>query len=131
MIYKSRNFDFLLHLDADEGLFKISNYLRKNMTDAERILWDELKNRKLMKLKFRRQHPLHFYIADFYCHEKKLVIEVDGGIHNKRKQKIHDDNRSAELERYGIKVFRVKNKDIIKNIEAVKCEIIEFIKNLD
>lgn len=57
------------------------------MTEAEDILWKHLRNKKLNGLKFRRQHPLDIFIADFYCHEKKLVIELDGGIHDILEQK--------------------------------------------
>jgi len=82
------------------------------MTGAEKILWKELKNRNLNGLKFRRQHPIHFYIADFYCHEKRLVIEVDGEIHKRRAVKEHDENRSAELDRLGINVIRFTNDQV-------------------
>ncbi len=129
MVFKSRSFDFLLHLNADEGIFNTSRHLRRKMTAAEKLLWKELRNRRLLNLKFRRQHPLHYYVADFYCHEIKLVIEVDGGINNKNSQIEHDENRSAELERFGIRVIRFRNEEIIGDIEDVKKRIIEFINN--
>jgi len=62
-----------------------------------------------MGWKFRRQHPILYYIADFYCHEYRLVIEVDGGIHQIDRQKHNDINRSAELESRGIRIIRFRN----------------------
>jgi very-short-patch-repair endonuclease len=94
------------------------------MTEAETLLWQRLKNRKLNGLKFRRQHPLHLYIADFYCHEKRLVIEIDGGIHNRKHVQEHDENRSAELDRLGITIIRFTNEQVIQNIDKVLEEII-------
>jgi len=129
MVFKSKSIDFFLHLNADEGIFKTSRRLRKKMTETEKILWKELRNRELLDLKFRRQHPLHYYVADFYSHELKLVIEVDGGIHNKLSQKEHDGNRSAELERLGIRVIRFSNEEIINDIEEVKKRIVESIND--
>ena len=67
---------------ASPEIFKRANSLKKEMTPAEKILWGELRNSKLDGHKFRRQHPIGKFIVDFYCHEKKLVIELDGGIHN-------------------------------------------------
>jgi len=74
-------------------------------------------------LKFRRQHPIHLYIADFYCHETRLIVEVDGGIHNTSHVKEHDENRSAELDRLGKTVIRFTNEEIIQNIEKVLEQI--------
>ena len=67
---------------------------------------------------------MHFYIADFYCHEQKLIIEVDGGIHNGEDIKQHDENRSIEFERLGIRVIRVTNEKVLNSLSNV-LEIIE------
>ena len=99
--------------------------LRKNMTYAEKILWQKLNNRKIYGLKFRRQHPVDIFILDFYCHERKLAIEVDGGVHNQIDQKEWDENRTFELEEFGIKVLRFKNEDVIHQTNKV----IEFIED--
>ena len=99
------------------------------MTEPEKILWNELKNRKVKRLKFRRQHPLLFYIADFYCHELRLVIEVDGGVHMLEKQKENDENRTAELERFGIRVIRFPNEMVINSIDEVLKTISRFVEN--
>ena len=128
MAFLGNTIDYLLHLHASDSLFKRAKELRKEMTEAETILWNELKNRKLNGFKFRRQHPLHLYVADFYCHEKRLVIEVDGGIHNKRKVFEHDQNRSAELDRLGIRVIRVSNEEVILSIQDVINKIKDELK---
>ena len=99
------------------------------MTEAETILWNELKNRKFNGLKFRRQHPIQQYIADFYCHEKRLVIEVDGDIHNGGDQNEHDLNRSAELDRLGIRVIRFSNEQVLNHINDILMEITKQVGN--
>lgn len=104
---------------ANHKLFEFSKVLRKVGTDAEDILWQALRRKQLSGFKFRRQHPLHKYIADFYCHEAKLVIEVDGGIHNNPDNKEYDNNRSYELEQLGIKVLRFTNEEVNDNLEIV------------
>ncbi len=69
--------------------------MRKNPTKTEEIVWELLKNRAFNGYKFRRQHPFSTYIADFYCHEKQLVLEIDGKIHQNQKE--YDQNRDAEM----------------------------------
>jgi very-short-patch-repair endonuclease len=100
------------------------------MTPAEQLLWREIRNRKLMGLKFRRQHPIHIYIADFYCHEIKLVIEIDGGIHNSDPIKENDQNRTAELDRLGISIIRFTNDQIMENTNQVLIDLKQFILSL-
>jgi len=126
MAFLGKTRDFLLHLGAGEEVFKRAHSLRHPMTEAEKLLWDHLKNRKLNGLKFRRQHPIHYYIADFYGHEKRLVIEVDGGIHQNPPVKEHDENRSAELDRLGITIIRFRNEQIMHQLNKVLEEIILF-----
>ncbi|WP_421943037.1 endonuclease domain-containing protein [Pedobacter sp.] len=108
---------------ANHKLFEFSKVLRKVGTDAEDILWQALRRKRLSSFKFRRQHPLDKYIADFYCHEAKLVIEVDGGIHNNPDNKEYDNNRGYELEQLGIKVLRFTNEEVSNNLEMVLNEI--------
>ena len=81
------------------------------------------KNRRL-NLYFRRQHPVGRFIVDFYCHEIRLAIEVDGSVHDSEEQHERDANRTACLEEFGIKVLRFRNEDIIRNSRKV-AEIIE------
>ena len=71
--------------------------LRKEMTPAERLLWKLLRNRRLRSWKFRRQKAIGFYIADFYCHELKLIVELDGDVHSSPHQSAHDENRDFDL----------------------------------
>jgi len=108
---------------AKPDIFKKAKELRKSMTEAEIILWKHLKNNKLNGLKFRRQHPLDIFIADFYCHQKKLIIELDGGIHDSLEQKEHDEGRTFELEEKGFKIIRFKNDEVLNNIEDVLSRI--------
>ena len=113
------NYGDELFKGANPKLFEFSKILRKTQTDAEDIIWQSLRNRKILGFKFRRQHPLGIYIADFYCFEAKLVIEIDGGIHNQAENKEYDENRSIELEELGITVIRFTNKEVEDNLEKV------------
>jgi len=104
--------------------------LRKNMTLAELILWNKLKDRTLFNTKFRKQHPVFIFIVDFYCHEYKLVIEVDGDVHNDEVLSEYDISRTAELNKFGIKVIRFTNDQIIYNIDSVITKIHQTITEL-
>jgi very-short-patch-repair endonuclease len=112
-----------LFYGAKPETFRSAKLLRKRMTPAEKLLWDKLKNKQLNNLKFRRQHPIHFYIADFYCHEKKLVVELDGKIHLKIENVEWDKNRTALMNDYDIKVIRFTNEEVMSNIDSVLAEI--------
>ena len=92
------------------------------MTQAEKILWRQLNNNKL-GVRFKAQHPIHIFIADFYCHTHKLVIELDETIHNL--QVDYNNRRTAEMEKYGIKVIRFTNEEVINNIGSVITKIKE------
>ena len=70
-----------LFFGASPEIHKFARELRRNLTEAEKILWQELRNRKLGGFKFRRQHPINKFVADFYCHEVKLIVELDGSQH--------------------------------------------------
>nr|MCU4177914.1 endonuclease domain-containing protein [Marinilabiliaceae bacterium N1Y90] len=95
------NFDNLYY-GASQEIKSRAKLLRKDITLPEKLLWNKLRDRQLAGLKFRRQHPIDLFIADFYCHEKRLVVEVDGEIHEYQKE--YDEGRTAELERLGITV---------------------------
>ena len=98
--------------------------LRKSETRAEKLLWNKMKSKQINGFKFRRQHPILQFIVDFYCHELKLIIEVDGKIHLKPENREYDENRTAELERFGLKFLRFTNEEVEDNIEEV-LDIIE------
>jgi len=128
MVRLNDSFEYDFYFGASATTKALAAELRKNMTYAEKVLWQQLRNRKLDDLKFRRQHPVDIFILDFYCHEKKLAIEVDGGIHNSGEQKEWDENRTYELNEFGITVLRFSNEDIIDKTESVINSITEFIK---
>jgi very-short-patch-repair endonuclease len=105
--------------------------LRKRETEAEAVLWEELRKRKLGGCKIRRQHPFGSYIADFYCSERKLVIEIDGGIHDGEQVKEYDEIRQKAIEFYGIRVIRFRNEDVLNRMEFVLAEIEKNFTNKD
>ena len=107
-----------LFLGANPEIFENAKALRHNMTPAENALWANL-NVKLNKIRFRRQHPLGQYIADFYCHQHKLVIELDGSIHNLPEVKQNDFEKQSFLESHGLKVLRFTNEQVFNNLEKV------------
>ncbi|MBN2777474.1 MAG: endonuclease domain-containing protein [Bacteroidales bacterium] len=104
--------------------------LRRRMTEPEKIVWEIIRENAILGLKFRRQHPINSYIADFYCHKVKLVIEIDGETHNQESAILYDENRTNVLNSFGIEVIRFKNTDIRKNISLVKKEIEKKCKDL-
>jgi very-short-patch-repair endonuclease len=101
--------------------------LRQPQTPAEATLWRHLRNRNL-KYKFRRQHPIDFFIIDFYCAEARLLIEIDGGSHLAKEQMEYDKARTEYLEALGYKVIRFTNDDVRYNINAVADEIIKTVE---
>ena len=122
----------------DEGMWKgapsssieKAKALRMRETKSEKILWDKLKNNQLDGLKFRRQHPISLYIADFYCHKFKLIIELDGKYHEEKEQKIKDQERDEVLKLNGLNILRFKNEEVEKNIDNVLIKIKNHIKEL-
>ena len=101
--------------------------LRQPQTPAEATLWRHLRNRNL-KYKFRRQHPIDFFIIDFYCAEAKLLIETDGDSHLAKEQMEYDQARTEYLEELGYKVIRFTNNDVRYNINEVVSEIIRVVE---
>jgi very-short-patch-repair endonuclease len=113
--------DKTMYFRAKPDILEAARILRKNMTFPERLLWERLKEKQICGLRFRRQHPIEFFIADFYCHQIRLVIEIDGEIHNQREA--YDDGRSAEMEKFDIKIIRFKNLEVENEIENVILKI--------
>ena len=111
---------------ATNLLFEKAKELRENMTQAELVLWEYLRQHPL-GYKFRRQHPLGIYIVDFYCHKLKLVIEVDGSMHGLKEVQDADVERQRQLEMDGLKVVRFTNEKILKRKEEVIEQIILLI----
>jgi very-short-patch-repair endonuclease len=118
-----------LHKGADPRLFHFARLNRQVQTEAEKILWESLRNRKLIGFKFRRQHPIADFIADFFCLECNLVVEVDGDYHNEREQKEYDERRTYELGELDIKVIRFTNQEVIENLDFVLKEISNHLKS--
>ncbi|UPT66621.1 MAG: endonuclease domain-containing protein [Sphingobacteriales bacterium JAD_PAG50586_3] len=113
-----------MHGDAVPKIFENARVLRKELTFAEKVLWNEIRSRKLNGYKFRRQHVISLYIADFYCHESKLAIELDGGYHNTKDRIELDKLRTEVLNDFGITVLRFTNIEVLDNLDFV----IETIK---
>jgi very-short-patch-repair endonuclease len=107
-----------------EALLRAARELRRKATDAEKYLWSLLRNRQLAGYKFRRQHPLGRFVLDFYCHEAKLCVELDGGQHAETAQAEYDRERTAWLNQEGIRVIRFWNTDVLNNIEGVLQSIL-------
>jgi cyclase len=112
---------------ASKIIFERAKVLRNNVTAEEMVLWEYLRANPF-GYKFRRQHPLAIFIADFYCHKLKLVIELDGSIHNLNKVKLHDEARQKIIEAQGLRVIRFRNKEIMNEKEKV-IEKINIILN--
>jgi very-short-patch-repair endonuclease len=127
--YKKKNMEELekpMYFGAKPNIMEAARILRKNMTYHEKLLWEKLKLKQISGLRIRRQHPIDIFIADFYCHEAKLVIEIDGEIHIQRRE--YDIGRSAEMEKYFIKVIRFTNLEVENDIENVVREIKNEVK---
>jgi very-short-patch-repair endonuclease len=112
-----------MHYGASKTIFQYAEVLRKSMTVAEKKIWERLSKNQL-SVKIRRQHPLWKYIADYYCHELKLVIEIDGGIHLLKENKEYDVGREITLNEFGIEIIRFTNDEVINEIEHI-IEVIE------
>ncbi|MFN8257097.1 MAG: endonuclease domain-containing protein [Bacteroidales bacterium] len=119
--------DIPMFYGATPITFEKAAILRKKTTKAEQFLWEQLKNKQLNNSKFRRQHPINIFIADFYCHTAKLVIEIDGEIHNREENKDWDSGRTEEMERFGLKVIRFTNHQVLNDLSSVLIEIRKYL----
>jgi len=103
--------------------------LRQRQTEGERIFWEAVRDRRFMGRKFLRQHPIFhdqlgketFYVADFYCAEARLVVEIDGKMHEHMKEQDH--LRSSIINDFGLKVIRFKNEELGQNVDGVLQEL--------
>ncbi len=116
---------------AKPYLFEKAKLLRKNTTEAEKRLWSKLNKKQLLGYRFKSQHPIDHYIVDFYCHQLKLVVEVDGGIHKSKDQQEYDINRSGDLEEFGLKIIRFQNEEILSSLNDVLDKLILQCKKLE
>lgn len=108
-----------LHKGAKPVLFEYARLNKQTQTPAEKLLWQHLRNRRLKGHKFRRQHPISDFIADFYCAEQKLINELDGDYHHEPDQQQYDKGRTYELKDIGIRVIRFPNQEVLHRIEDV------------
>jgi very-short-patch-repair endonuclease len=104
---------------ASPLIFRRACELREKTTEAEKHLWQYLKGHQILNLRFKQQHPINHFIADFYCHKIKLIVEVDGDIHLSQFNKEYDQGRTFEFEKYGITVIRFTNTEVLNNINYV------------
>jgi len=102
--------------------------LREESTPAEEILWERLRDRQFLGLKFRRQVPIGPYVADFYCHERKLVLELDGGIHEEEPQRAHDENRDSNLAALGFKILRFTNTELLQDLDSILEKVQQYLE---
>jgi type I restriction enzyme R subunit len=101
--------------------------LRKSQTSAEKIFWEVVRTKRLLGLKFRRQHQIGNFIVDFYCHDRKLVVELDGEIHNQPEQQQRDRQRSEYLQSLGLRVLRFTNQQIFNDLETILQTLINLL----
>lgn len=125
---KGVSVEYPMYFGATPAIFKLAKELRKNETETEKILWTKLNKNQMMGLQFRRQHPINMFVADFYCAKIKLVIEIDGSIHEISEYQEHDLGRSEILNDFGITVIRFSNEQIIEDIESALKKIEEIVK---
>jgi len=116
-------------LPYDRNLVSKARELRKSETEAEKKFWFKILNdKKLSNFKFTRQKPIDNFIVDFYCAKLKLAIEIDGDVH--KFQKVRDSERDNILkEKYGLKIIRYKNGDVLSNTEKILDDLIIKIQN--
>jgi very-short-patch-repair endonuclease len=115
-------------INNSEAFIERARELRRNQTDAETFFWAIVRNRALGGFKFRRQKIVGSYILDFYCHERKLAVEFDGGGHVQPNQKKYDAVRDAYLEGQGICVRRYWNNQLFEELEAVLEDVWEALR---
>ena len=106
---------------------RFARSLRRDMTEAEAKLWRELRDRRLDRIKFRRQAPIGKYVADFACLEARLIVEIDGSQHT---ESAHDAVRDAELKSRGFRVLRFWNDDVLREIDSVCDTIIAYVRDV-
>ena len=112
---------------ASNLIFENARELRNKQTESEIILWNILKDYKLRGFKFSRQHPIANYIADFYCHKAKLIIEIDGEYHNNMEQVLIDKERTEYFNEIGLQEIRFTNNQVLFEIEIVLNKIDDII----
>ncbi|HZX14837.1 MAG TPA: DUF559 domain-containing protein [Thermodesulfobacteriota bacterium] len=116
-------------LRYNKKLKPLARELRKNMTDAEMLLWSKVRRKQLLGYQFYRQRTIGRYIVDFYCPKTKLVIEIDGGQHYFEEEAEADKLRDSYITNLGLRVLRFTNLDVLGNIEGVLEHIYDNLKS--
>lgn len=114
------------HTPVPPGKRSFAKILRREMTEAEGRLWEQLRGRRLEGLKFRRQVPIGSYVADFFCADAMLIVEVDGSQHA---DSVHDRQRAMALKALGFRVLRFWNDEVLREMNAVCDTIIAYAKD--
>ena len=127
---KGLSVEYPMYFGATPNVFRKAKELRKYETEAEKYLWTKLNRNQMLGLQFRRQHPISIFIADFYCPKIKLVIEVDGSIHDILGNEAYDIGRSDILNDFGITVIRFTNEQIINDIDNTINKIESMVRQL-
>lgn len=122
----ARSYSVVRDQRVDSEKKELARHFRKNPTEKEEVVWKLLRNRKIKNLKWRRQQVIDGFIADFYCAELNVVLEIDGSVHNSDEIKEYDEYRTSVFERRGIMTFRLRNEDCDKQHLV---ELIEEIIN--
>lgn len=128
MVRLSNTVERTMFYGAKTQTFLKAKALRDNMTIAESIIHKKLKNNQILGLRFKPQHPIGQFIVDFYCHPLKLVIEIDGEIHEKAQSREYDENRTIELEKFGLEVIRISNQEVMENLDSVINKITDICR---
>lgn len=119
-----------MHRGAKPKLFQYARNHRDNPTNTEALLWEALRDKRLGNYKIRRQHPIGKYILDFYCHRKRLAIEIDGGYHFCAEQMQRDEIRTEVLKELGVTVIRFTNEAVEREFSLVLSEILAVLESL-
>ena len=112
-----------------DTLLQRARTLRQESSDAEQLLWSRLRHRSILGLKFRRQQVLAGFILDFYCHQAKLAVELDGGQHDESDARAWDTRRDAILGQLGVTVMRFWNNEVFTNLPGVLEAIREWLES--
>jgi very-short-patch-repair endonuclease len=117
------------HIDYNKFLTEKAKELRNQPTPPEKQFWNALRKMPFYKTHpFNRQKPLGKYIVDFYCHEYRLVVEIDGDTHGQKDTQITEQKRTAFLESQGLRVIRFTNREVVRNIDGI-MESLEKLLN--
>ena len=114
---------------ASPEIFRRAENLRNNPTEAEKKLWEALQKDPFKEFHFRRQHPIHQFIADFYCHKRRLIIEIDGEYHATEDQQRKDQLRTNSLNFQGLDIIRFSNQEVLENLDIVLTTLLKKLRS--